>query len=55
MEVEIILLTPTMCPIWKMQMKCHISLEIKKYTNKRKCASLCKRTLYGLQSTTAEK
>ena len=27
----------------------------KKYTNKRKCASLCKRTLYRLQSTVAKK
>ena len=26
----------------------------KKYTNKRKCASLCKRTLYRLQSTAAK-
>ena len=27
----------------------------KKYTNKRKCASLSKRTLYRLQSTAAKK
>ena len=36
-------------------MKMSYIIRNKKYTNKRKCASLCKRTLYRLQSTAAKK
>ena len=38
-----------------MQMKMSYIIGNKKCTNKRKCTSLCKRTLYLLQSTAAKK
>ena len=38
-----------------MQMKMSYIIGNKKYTNKSKCASLCKRTLFRLQSTEAKK
>ena len=47
--------TSTSSPSWKMQMKMSYIIGNKKYTNKSKCASLCKRTLFRLQSTEAKK
>ena len=47
--------TPTLSPSWKMQIKMSYIIGNKKYTDKSKCASLCKRTLYRLQSTAAKK
>ena len=38
-----------------MQIKMSYIIGNKKYINKRKCASLCKRTLNRLQSTAAKK
>ena len=57
MEVEVIPLMEylTLSPSWRMEMKMSYIIGNKKYTNKRKCASLCKRTLYRLQSTAAKK
>ena len=40
--------TPTLSPSGKMQMKMSCINENKEYTNKRKCASSCKPTLYRL-------
>ena len=56
MEVEVILLIEYPPPCVRVG-KCKMLYIIgnKKYTNKRKCASLCKRTLYRLQSTAAKK
>ena len=56
MEVEVIPLMEylTLPPSWRMEMKMSYIIGNKKYTNKRKCASLCKRTLYRLQSTAAK-
>ena len=56
MEVEVIPLMEylTLSPSWRMEMKMSYIIGNKKYTNKRKCASLCKRTLYRLQSTAAK-
>ena len=47
--------TPTLFPSWKMQMKMSYIIGNNKFTNKRKCASLCTPTIYRLQSTTAKK
>ena len=47
--------TLTLSPSWKMQMKMSHIIGNKKYTNKKKCALLCERTLYRLESTAAKK
>ena len=57
MEVEVILLIEYLNLVseLEMQVKMLYIIENKKYTNKRKCALLYKRTLYRLQSTAAKK
>ena len=46
--------TPTLSATWKMQMKISYIIGNKKYTNKKNSASLCKHTIYRLQSTAAK-
>ena len=57
MEVEVILLIeyPNLVSELEMQIKMSYIIGNEKYSNKRKSASLCKRTLYRLQSTAAKK
>ena len=55
MEVEVILLIEYPKFVSELEIKISYIIGNEKYTDKRKCASLCKRTLYRLQSTAAKK